>query len=343
MTGLTLALDVMGGDHAPQATVAGALAALRQDPELRLILVGDRTTIDDELRRAGGEPSDRLAIRHASEVIGYDEVPVHAFRRKRDSSIAVGLRLVREGEAAAFVSAGSTGALMAGSLLTFGRIPGVRRPALVQVMPTFAGPGLVFLDMGATVGASAEDLVQWAVMGSIYAERVLGRPTPRVALLNVGTEAEKGPEEVKRAHQVLSQLPFLNFVGNVEARELLAGAADVIVVDGFAGNIALKTVEGLARDLMRALKRELTSTFRTKLGAWLAMPALKRLAARFDAQEAGGAPLLGVNGLCVKCHGNSTARAIAAGLRVGAEAARGRLVDEIAMQLKEIESGETSE
>ncbi|MBE3590279.1 MAG: phosphate acyltransferase PlsX [Firmicutes bacterium] len=332
----------MGGDHAPQATVAGALQALAADPQLRLLLVGERTVVEAELRRAGASPSSRLEIRHAGEVIGYDEEPVQAFRRKRDSSIAVGLRLVRDGQASAFVSAGSTGALMAGSLFTFGRIQGVRRPALVQVMPTLSGPGLVFLDMGATVAAAAEDLVQWALMGAIYAETVLGRPAPRVALLNVGTEAEKGPEEVKKAYQTLSRLR-LNFIGNIEARELLSGAADVVVVDGFAGNIALKTVEGLARDLMRALKRELGSSLRTKLGAWLALPALRRLAARFDAQEAGGAPLLGVNGLCVKCHGNSTPRAIAAGLRVGAGAARGRLVEAIARRLAERESGETDE
>lgn len=333
----SLALDAMGGDFGPKVTVAGAVQALGRDPDLRVALFGVESRIREQLAQLS-PPADvagRIETRQASEVIGTDEQPTRAIRGKPDSSIVKALAAVKAGQAEALVSAGNTGALMAGSLLAWGHLRGVRRPALVQVVPSLDGPGTVFLDMGAHMNAGPEELVEWAVMGSAYAERVLRRERPRVALLSVGAEAGKGTDAVKAAHRAL-EVSGLNFVGNVEGRDLLTGQVDVVVADGFVGNVALKAIEGAVRELMRGLRRELSSSLRVKAGALLAMPAFRRLQARFDAQETGGAPLLGVAGICVKCHGNSSPRAIAAGLRVAAEAARGDLLGSIAASLSAV-------
>lgn len=344
---ITVALDAMGGDVGPQVTVPGAVLAVQRDPELRVELYGDEAAIGEAIGRArregrgrAGGPeatwTGRLGVVPCAEAIATDEAPTRAVREKADSSIVRGLRAVGGAGAQAFVSAGNTGALMAGSLLFWGHLPGARRPALVQVVPSLDGPGTVFLDMGAHMNAAWDELVEWAVMGSAYAERVLKRPNPRVALLSVGAEAGKGTDAVRRAHRALER-SGLNFVGNVEGRDLLAGAADVVVADGFVGNVALKAMEGAVREVMRGLRRELSSSLRARVGALLALPAFRRLQARFDAHEFGGAPLLGVAGICVKCHGNSTARAIAAGIRVAAEAVRQDLVGTIATSLAAVE------
>lgn len=338
-----LALDGMGGDFGPKEAVRGAVQALRERPDLEIILVGRKEALEPWLE--GVEPSlrSRIEVEVAPEVIAPEEPPAQAFHRKKQSSLAVGLRLVHEGKAKAFVSAGSTGALMAGALLTFGRIPGVHRPALVQVMPARQGKGVVFLDMGAHLGASAEDLIQWALMGHLYAEKVLGVVRPRVALLNVGVEPEKGTEEVRRAYRFLSSWGAIRFVGNVEGREILSGEVDVVVADGFVGNAVLKAMEGATRDLLLSLKEELKSSLRTRMGALLAKPAFDRLRRRFDAQAIGGAPLLGVAGICVKCHGNSTAKAFAAGLGVALGAVEQDLLGAIGKGLAELQKAREKE
>ncbi|MDI3270366.1 MAG: phosphate acyltransferase PlsX [Bacillota bacterium] len=341
--GTVLALDGMGGDLGPAEAVKGAVKALKEHDHLELILVGQREALDPWLKTVEVSLRPRIHLEGAPEVIAPEEPPAQAFHRKKGSSLAVGLRLVHEGKAGGFVSAGSTGALMAGALLTFGRIPGVHRPALVQVMPTRQGKGVVFLDMGAHLGASAEDLIQWALMGHLYAEKVLGVDRPRVALLNVGVEAEKGTEEVRRAYRFLSSWDAVHFAGNIEGREILSGEVDVVVADGFVGNTVLKAVEGATRDLLQSLRQELMSSFTTKLGALLAKPAFERLRHRFDAQAIGGAPLLGVAGVCVKCHGNSTAKAFAAGLGVALEAVEQDLLGAIGRGLAELQKAREKE
>ncbi|MBX6350612.1 MAG: phosphate acyltransferase PlsX [Clostridia bacterium] len=343
---ITIALDAMGGDVGPAVTVPGAVLAVERDPELAVDLYGEEAAVGEALRRAlegaraplRGDPAwaGRLRLVPCRETIATDEPPTRALREKADASIVRGLRAVAAGEAHAFVSAGNTGALMAGSLLFWGHLAGARRPALVQVVPSLDGPGTVFLDMGAHMNATWDELVEWAVMGSAYAERVLRRPNPRVALLSVGAEAGKGTDAVRRAHRALER-SGLNFVGNVEGRDLLRGTADVVVADGFVGNVALKAMEGAVSELLRGLRRELSSSFRARLGALLALPAFRRLKERFDAHEFGGAPLLGVAGVCVKCHGNSTERAIAAGIRVAALAVRQDLVGTVAQSLVTVE------
>jgi glycerol-3-phosphate acyltransferase PlsX len=327
---MRIVLDAMGGDHAPEAPVEGARGAVRAQPDLEVLLCGPRERIEPLLAAA---PSQGLGILPASEVIGPDEAPATAFRHKRDSSIAVGLRAVQAGEADAFVSAGNTGALMVGSTLTFGRIPGIDRPAMTAVLPTIDGAGFLFLDIGAHMDASARNLYEYAVVGSIYAELVRGVPNPRVGLLNVGTEEGKGNEVSREAYARLAH-SGLNFVGNVEGRDLFQRPADVIVTDGFVGNIVLKALEGYGSGIARVLGKELRhSGFLTLLGAALAQKTLRRLRKRMDYAEAGGAPFLGVNGVCIKCHGSSEARAITNGILLAASVVRQRVVQRIADRL----------
>jgi len=305
---IRIALDTMGGDHAPDEVVKGGLSAVAEVADLEMLLVGPKEILEKSL--AGRSfPKGRVRIIHAPDIITADEAPVLAVRRKKDSSMITAVRMVKDGEADAVVSAGNTGALMAGSLLMFGRISGIERPALTIVIPTFNGSNVVLLDVGANMDAKAEQLVQYALMGSIYAREVLAKPRPFVGLLNVGTEDNKGNEQTKKAFERLKDT-MDGFTGNVEARDIFAGVADVVVCDGFVGNILLKSVEGMSLGIFAALQEAFTANTRSKLGAALLLPQLRALKTKLDYAEYGGAPLLGVDGICIKSHGSSKARAI---------------------------------
>ena len=332
---MRIAVDAMGGDHQPGAPVAGALAALEADPDLRVALVGRPEALTPELGGAPARLRSRCEVVPASEVIGPGEAPTAALREKRDSSIAVGLGLCKRGEADGFVSAGNTGALMAGAFLTFGRLPGVQRPALPVVLPTVNGQGLVILDVGAHLDADARNLYDFAVMGSLFAERARGIRQPRVALLNVGTEERKGTAVSREAFALLQAAP-LRFVGNIEGRDLFGDRADVVVTDGFVGNVVIKVIEGFGIGISQVMGRALRhSGLLTLVGAALAARTLRGLRKQLDYAEYGGVPLLGLQGLCVKCHGSSDARALKNGIRATAGMARSGLVREIAASLAE--------
>lgn len=305
---IRIALDVMGGDHAPGEVVTGGLQAAGDVEDLHLLLVGPKDLLTPYLAD-GNLPRERIEIIDALEVIGPDEAPVLAVRRKKKSSMITAVQLVKDGQADAVVSAGNTGALMAAGLLVIGRMAGIERPALTAVIPAFGGGGTVLLDVGANMDARAEQLFQYAIMGKIYAREVLGRPKPSVALLNVGTEEGKGNEQVKQAFELLRDR-LDGFSGNVEARDIFLGTADVVVCDGFVGNIMLKAVEGVSLGIFNALQEAFTADLRGKLGAALLLPKLRGLKKRMDYAEYGGAPLLGIDGVCIKSHGSSKARAI---------------------------------
>ncbi|MEF3302995.1 phosphate acyltransferase PlsX [Paenibacillus sp. GYB003] len=303
---MRIAIDAMGGDFGPETTVAGALLAAKEWSDAHLVLVGDESKIAAHLP-AGTAPAN-VTVHHAADVISGDDEPVRAVRRKKEASMVVAGRLIREGAADAMISAGNTGALMATGLLVVGRIDGIERPALAPMLPTMDGGGFLALDLGANMDASAENLLQYAIMGSVYRSKVHGLPKPRVGLLNVGTEEAKGNELTKAAYPLLAQAP-IHFIGNVEARDLLHGNCDVLVCDGFAGNILLKAMEGTAGAVFSALKTEFTRTFVTKLAAAILKPGLAAFKKKMDYTEHGAAPLLGIDGLVLKCHGSSDANA----------------------------------
>lgn len=310
---LRIAIDAMGGDHAPDEIVAGAVSALQEQPRLSVQLVGQEQRLESLLATVAEDVRARITIVPAQDIIDNDESPAMAVRRKKDASIVVATRLLKDGKADGLLTAGSTGAFMAAGLLVLGRLPGVQRPALAPILPTVDGQGVVLLDVGANMDAMPEHLLQYAIMGSIYAEQVLARPNPRVGLLNVGSEPGKGNELAKAAYQLLAAQP-LNFVGNLEARDLLTGQADVVVTDGFVGNVVLKFMEGMALSLFEMLKVEFTSDLRSKLGAGLLRPGLRRFKRGLDYSEYGGAPLLGVKLPMIKCHGSSDRKAIHNGI-----------------------------
>jgi glycerol-3-phosphate acyltransferase PlsX len=276
-------------------------------------------------------------VHHAEQVIDGHEQPARAVRRKRASSLVVGMQLVAAGAGDAFVSAGNTGAIMVGGLLELGRLPGVERAALGTVIPTTDGRGTLLLDMGATMDATAIQLMQFAIMGSAYMELARGLSAPRVGLLNVGSEESKGNEVVKQAYRLLQSCD-LNFVGNIEGRDIILGGADVVLCDGFVGNVVLKHTEGLGKGLFEMMKEEFTRDLRGKLGAFLLRPALRNVLARMDYSEYGGAPLLGVKGVCIKCHGSSRARAVKNGIVVAERLAAMELPNKIAAQMAGIKS-----
>jgi phosphate acyltransferase len=321
---LPIALDAMGGDFAPAAAVEGALEARRRF-QIPVLLVGDEVTIEAELARLGAPKG--LPIVHAAETIGMDEHAATAVRRRRDSSMHVCCRLVKEGRAAAAVSAGNSGAFFGVAMFTLGRIAGVDRPALATIFPTTGAPVLL-LDVGANTEVKPQHLVQFAVMGSIYMERVLRRTRPAVALLSNGEEEEKGPLVVQEAHQRL-KLTSLNFSGNIEGKDVPRGKADVIVCDGFAGNVLIKTAEGVGETLLDLVRAELTSSRINKLLAAGLRPAFRRVRAKLDYAEYGGAPLLGVQGVAIIAHGRSNANAIANAVRVAREAVANGVVKAI--------------
>ncbi len=308
-------LDAMGGDNAPQEIVKGALKALASSEAIKITLCGRKDAIEAEL--AGKDyPKDRLFIEEASEVISTEEAPVMAIRRKKDSSIVKGMDLVKEKKADAFVSAGSSGAILVGGQLIVGRIKGVERPPLAPLIPSTTPQGVsLLIDCGANVDARSSHLVQFAKMGSIYMEHVLGVKNPRVAIVNIGAEEEKGNMLVKETFPLLSNCPDINFTGSIEAREIPNGGADVIVCEAFVGNVILKMYEGVGKMMLKTIKGALFSSLRGKIGGLLIKPSLKDALNRFDATEYGGAPLLGLNGLVVKVHGNATEKEICNAIR----------------------------
>jgi glycerol-3-phosphate acyltransferase PlsX len=316
---MLIALDAMGGDHAPREVVRGAVQAVRR-LGVEVVLVGAPAQIGAELDGAGGTPAG-ISVLPASEVIGMDEAPSAAVRHKRDSSILVGLNLVKSGRAQAFVSAGNTGAIMAGATLVLGRMPGIDRPALSTVLPARDGRRILLLDVGANADCRPAWLVQFAQMGQAYARDVLGIEQPRVGLLSIGEEASKGNQLVQETFEKLHELAGINFVGNVEGKDLPNAHADVVVTDGFTGNVALKTAEGVADFILRELRDVLTSRLQYKLAAAVLQPAFGLLRQRLDYAEYGGAPLLGVRGAVIIAHGRSNARAIASAIRAAREGA----------------------
>jgi glycerol-3-phosphate acyltransferase PlsX len=318
---IDIALDAVGSDKAPEPEIRGAILACRTLP-VRVHMIGPEPDLRDLLDEALDSEDLPIVIHHASERIGMDEKAAQAVRTKRDSSMRVGLKLVREGKAAGFVTAGNTGAAMATAKMVLGALPGVDRPALATPMPSSTGNPCVLLDVGANVDCKPHNLEQFAVMGEIYARTVLKINEPRVGLLSIGEEETKGNDLTREAFPLLKNLP-LRFIGNVEGRDIFSGLADVIVCDGFVGNVALKTSEGVGRFVRDVLRESLTRTVTAQVGALLSRRAFNDFRQRLDYREYGGAPLLGVRGVCIIGHGSSNDRAIYNGIRVAYEFAKG--------------------
>jgi phosphate acyltransferase len=330
---VTLALDAEGGDLAPAEIVAGALDAA--SAALRVLLVGRPEVVEPELAAGEAKPGRGFVeVVPSRTVITFHDEPARAVRSEPDSSIVVGARTVTEGRAQGFISAGNTGAMLAAGLLVVKRVPGVKRPAILTVLPGMQGP-VALLDAGANADCRAEYLAEFAVMGTVFARRVLGIDEPRVALLNIGEEGSKGSELARESHRLLAQTQP-RFVGNVEGRAILFNAADVVVTDGFTGNVALKVMEGTAASLIGRIRGIASRSLRSKLGGALLRPGLRDLKAVLDPEEYGGTYLLGVRGLMVICHGNSSRKAVANALRFGAEAVRGGVVEEVGAELSRI-------
>ncbi len=305
---VNVALDAMGGDNAPSEIIKGAVQALAENKELKVFLVGQQRVIEDELK-AYDYDGERLQIVDAAEIIETAEPPVMAIRKKKDSSIVKAMNMVKNKECDAFVSAGSSGAILVGGQVIVGRIKGVERPPLAPLIPTKEGVALL-IDCGANVDARSSFLVQFAKIGSVYMENVVGIRNPKVAIVNIGAEEEKGNALVKETYPLLKNCPDINFVGSIEARDIPKGNADVIVCDAFVGNVILKLYEGVGATLISKVKEGMMTSLRSKIGALLVKPALKTTLKTFDAAEYGGAPLLGLNGLVVKTHGSSKAQEI---------------------------------
>ena len=297
-------VDAMGGDLAPVEPVKAAVEAVKERKDILVILTGQEEVIHSELKKYQDYPTDRIQVVNATEVIETAEPPVFAIRKKKDSSIVVGLKMVKEQKADAFVSSGSTGAVLVGGQVLVGRSKGVERPPLAPLIPTAKGVSLL-IDCGANVDARPSHLVQFAQMGSIYMEHVVGIKNPRVAIVNIGAEEEKGNALVKETFPLLKACPDINFIGSIEAREIPHGGADVIVCEAFTGNVILKLYEGVGATLIHMVKQGMMATLRSKIGALLVKPALKTTLKAFDASQYGGAPLLGLKGLVVKTHGSS--------------------------------------
>ncbi|MGD2154473.1 MAG: phosphate acyltransferase PlsX [Gemmatimonadales bacterium] len=326
---MRIALDAMGGDNAPAVPVQGGVEALQHlDGDFELLLVGDPGAIEGELK-GQGVPGDRLRIVPASEVIGMSEAPVESVRRKPDSSIVRGVRLQETGEADAFVSAGSTGAILAASILILGSMPGTDRPAIAALLPTTAAHPTLMVDAGANVDCRPQQLEQFAHLGHIYMREVEGRDSPRVGLLNIGAEPEKGNELTQEAYRLL-QRSSLNFVGNIEGRDLVTGACDVLVCDGFVGNVVLKSYESVAEHVAHLVSRTAAGS-----GNYVDLLSVCRV---LDYAEHGGAPLLGANGVTVICHGDSPARAIRNGVRVAARSVESDVVGHLRRELSGLAS-----
>ncbi|HZJ57024.1 MAG TPA: phosphate acyltransferase PlsX [Clostridia bacterium] len=323
---MKIIVDAMGGDHAPAEVLKGCVGAA-SEYQVRLTLVGREDIIKQQLQ-ALGAPLESFEIVNASEVIEPDETPVTAIRRKKDSSMVKAFEILRRNPEGVFISAGSTGALMAGGLLRVGRIKGINRPALAPLIPTKGKPFLL-IDAGANAECKPENLVQFAIMGSVYMEQVLNRRNPTVGLVNIGSEEGKGNDLTKETYIRLKEQGNINFFGNIEARDIPAGIVDIVVCDGFTGNIILKLTEGLATNLFSIMKEEFTKGFIPKIGALLLKPSLRGLKDSMDYAEHGGAPLLGINGGIIKAHGSSDARAIKNAIRQGKRFIEQKVLDNI--------------
>ncbi|MDP5240866.1 phosphate acyltransferase PlsX [Uliginosibacterium sp. 31-16] len=333
---ITLAIDCMGGDHGPSVTIPAAFQFLREDAQARAILVGLPEIFDETFRKAAAEFAERLIVRTASEVVGMDEAPASAMRGKKDSSMRVAIDLVKSGEACAAVSAGNTGALMAISRFVLKTLPGIDRPAIATIIPSMKGQTYM-LDLGANVDCTAEHLLQFAIMGSALLESVEHNDSPTVGLLNIGEEDIKGNEVVKRAAELLRQSD-LNFYGNVEGNDIFKGTTDMVVCDGFVGNVALKSAEGLAHMVTTFLTEEFKRSLLSKLIAVIAMPVLRRFKRRFDPRRYNGATLLGLRGVVVKSHGSADEFGYVWALRRAAEAARNNLIERIGLHMQSLVS-----
>ncbi len=327
-----IVVDAMGSDNSPRSEVDGAIAAAKAYG-VHVILAGNESLLKPMLKEssAGGLP---LEIRHASQTIAMDEKPAAVLRKKRDSSVHVAAALVRDGLASGLVSAGNTGAVMAVAMMLVGVVPGVDRPALATVVPTLSGRA-VLLDVGANVTCKPHHLVQFALMGHLFSRQIVGVPSPRVGLMSVGEEETKGTDLTKGVHKSLKELN-LNFIGNVEGRDIYNGRADVIVCDGFTGNVALKTSEGLVEAMLQLMKEELSRNLQAKLGALLSMDSFRRLKKRLDYSEYGGAPLIGLRGVCIICHGRSSANAIKNAIRVAKEFAENKVNSRLQEELSQL-------
>lgn len=300
-----VAVDAMGGDNAPGEIVKGAVEAVQAEKDIKVFLVGRQDAVNAELAKYTYD-KEKIEVVHAEEVIEMAEPPVNAIRKKKQSSLVIGMNMIKHQEADAIVTAGSTGATLVGGQVLVGRIKGIERPPLAPLVPTEKGVSLL-IDCGANVDARPSHLVQFAQIGSIYMENIVGIKNPRVAILNIGAEEEKGNQLVKETFPLLKECPGINFIGSIEAREIPHGGADVIVCEAFAGNIVLKLYEGVAATLLSKVKEGLMSSLRSIIGALLIKPALKQTLKSFDASQYGGAPLLGLNGLVVKTHGSAKA------------------------------------
>src|SRR5437870_10856990 len=334
-----IALDAMGSDRAPKPEIEGAIQAARRFG-IPVALVGPEETLKSELWRHPFARSLPISVVHASEIITMDDKAVQAVRAKRDSSMRVGLRLVREGRADAFISAGNTGAAMATAKMVLGGLPGVDRPALVAIIPTALRTVSTLLDVGANVDCKPQNLEQFAVMGEIYFRSMFGTARPRVGLLSIGEEEGKGNELTREAFGLIKQLP-LNFIGNVEGRDIYSGKVDVIVADGFVGNVALKTSEGVANLVRATLKETLAATITRQVGYLLSRSAFSDFKKRLDHTEYGGAPLLGVKGACFVTHGSSNVNAMKNAIRVASEFVERRINDKIEKELAQIPAAVT--
>ena len=324
---MKVVVDAFGGDYAPYEIVAGAVKALQENPELKIVLVGDKDKITEILQKLVFV-SDRLEIVHAPDIITMDDIPTVAIRTKKTSSIVVAYDYLKQNEdAVALVSAGSTGATLTGAVLKLGRVKGVSRPALAPILPTVNDGKVMLLDCGANAECKPENLLDFAIMGNEYM-KAMGVKKPRIALLNIGTEEEKGSEMIKEAHQLLKNAK-LNFVGNIEARDVIKGNVDVVVSDGFSGNVCLKTIEGTAEILFGEIKEITKTSLKTKIGALLLKKHLYGLKKKYDHRKVGGAPLLGVSKIVLKCHGNSKAESVAATIDQAFTLGKNKLVEKV--------------
>ncbi len=324
---MRIAVDAFGGDHAPDEIIKGAMQAV-ESVDCEIVLVGDETVISEKLKTFG-YTGNNIFVHHASEVIEGNDSPVEAIRHKKDSSMVVALTLCKQGEVDAVVSAGNTGAYLAGAFRYVGRIKGIKRPALSAFMPTVNKTKSVIMDVGANADCKPEYLAQFAQMGSLYAEKVLGIENPKVYLVNIGTEEHKGNELSQKAYDMMKENKNINFCGNIESRDLTAGFADVIVCDGFTGNVIIKSIEGTASALFGLIKKSFMKTVATKISAIVMKAHLKELKSMLDASEYGGVPLLGIDGIVIKAHGNSNAKAFANAIKSAAVFASTGLNDEL--------------
>ena len=337
---MRIILDGMGGDNAPGAVVEGAVLASKEiDHEI--VIIGQEELIKQELKKYKYN-HEKITVADAREVITNDEAPVRAVRSKKDSSIVKGINMVKSGDGDIFISAGSTGALLSGGLFILGRIQGIDRPALASIYPIVGGEADLLIDAGANSECKPNNLLEFRIMGNIYMEKVVGRTSPRVGLVNIGTEAAKGSTLTKAAYELLEQ-SNMNFIGNVEAREVPKGACDVIVCDGFTGNVILKLTEGLAWNILQVIKKKFTDGVKAKLGAALLIDKLGELKKEFDYSEYGGAPILGVKGPIVKMHGSSNANAVKNTIVKGIPFVEGKVIETIQNSVLEIEEITLSE